>query len=122
MLDALLPPAENAQFLGTETTEAVFLTSLTWSLGGGLLEDGRIVFDGFVKRIASLPQNPAEGSVVKPGLNSISSTMKSSKRQLWTLYKLCNRQFSFFFFFFISFMVYRGTNYLVTVSSRLKRH
>lgn len=76
MLDALLPPAENAQFLGTETTEAVFLTSLTWSLGGGLLEDGRIVFDGFVKRIASLPQNPAEGSVVKPGLNSISSTMK----------------------------------------------
>ena len=76
MLDALLPPAENAQFLGTETTEAVFLTSLTWSLGGGLLEDGRIVFDGFVKRIASLPQNPTEGSVVKPGLNSVSSTMK----------------------------------------------
>lgn len=69
MLDALLPPAENAHFLGSETTEAVFLSSLTWSLGGGLLEDGRTVFDGFVKRIASLPQNPAEGSVVGPGLN-----------------------------------------------------
>ncbi|KAJ7387135.1 Dynein heavy chain 10, axonemal [Desmophyllum pertusum] len=67
MLDALLPPAENAQFLGTETTEAIFLSSLTWSLGGGLLEDGRTVFDGFVKRIASLPQNPAAGTAVGPG-------------------------------------------------------
>lgn len=67
MLDALLPPAESAHYLGSETTEAVFLSALTWSLGGGLLEDGRIVFDGFLKRIASLPQNPAEGSVVGPG-------------------------------------------------------
>ena len=70
MLDALLPPAENAQFLGSETTEAIFLSALTWSLGGGLLEDGRTVFDGFLKRIASLPQNPAEGTVVGPGLNA----------------------------------------------------
>ena len=69
MLDALLPPAENAQFLGSETTEAIFLSALTWSLGGGLLEDGRTVFDMFVKRIASLPQNPAEGTVVGPGMN-----------------------------------------------------
>lgn len=69
MLDALLPPAENAQFLGSETTEAIFLSALTWSLGGGLLEDGRTVFDMFVKRIASLPQNPAEGTVVGPGVN-----------------------------------------------------
>lgn len=69
MLDALLPSAENAQFLGSETTEAIFLSALTWSLGGGLLEDGRTVFDMFVKRIASLPQNPAEGTVVGPGVN-----------------------------------------------------
>lgn len=73
MLDALLPPAESAHYLGSETTEAVFLSALTWSLGGGLLEDGRIVFDGFVKRIASLPQNPAEGSVVGPGMLSPSN-------------------------------------------------
>lgn len=71
VLDALLPPAENATFLGSETTEAIFLSALTWSLGGGLLEGGRTVFDGFVKRIASLPQNPAEGSVVGPGRNSL---------------------------------------------------
>jgi len=69
MLDALLPPAENAHFLGSETTEAIFLSALTWSLGGGLLEDGRTVFDMFVKRIASLPQNPAEGTVVGPGMD-----------------------------------------------------
>ena len=71
MLDALLPPAENATFLGSETTEAIFLSALTWSLGGGLLDGGRTVFDGFVKRIASLPQNPAQGSVVGPGRNSL---------------------------------------------------
>lgn len=71
MLDTLLPPAENASFLGSETTEAVFLSALTWSLGGGLLEDGRIVFDGFLKRILSLPQNPAQGSVVGPDRNFV---------------------------------------------------
>ena len=71
MLDALLPPAENASFLGSETTEAVFISALTWSLGGGLLEDGRIVFDGFLKRISCLPQNPAQGSVVGPGRNFV---------------------------------------------------
>lgn len=70
MLDSLLPPAESANFLGSETTEAIFISALTWSLGGGLLENGRTVFDGFVKRIASLPQNPAEGSVVGPGMIS----------------------------------------------------
>ena len=70
MLDALLSPAENANFLGPDVTEAVFLTAMTWSLGGGLLEDGRIVFDGFVKRLASMPQNPSEGTVVGPGMHT----------------------------------------------------
>ncbi|CAH3028713.1 unnamed protein product, partial [Porites evermanni] len=88
MLDALLPPAESANFLGSETTEAIFISALTWSLGGGLLENGRTVFDGFVKRIATLPQNPAEGSVVGPGeIPSAQSTLFEyffdSKKLLW---------------------------------------
>ena len=82
MLDALLPPSENATFLGSETTEAIFLSSLTWSLGGGLLEAGRTVFDGYVKRIASLPQNPAEGSVVGPGMNSFVTVITVNARAL----------------------------------------
>ena len=67
MLDSLLPPAESSNFLGPDVTEAIFLSSLTWSCGGGLLEGGRTVFDQLVKRLASLPQNPAAGSVVGPG-------------------------------------------------------
>ena len=67
MLDALLPPSESANFLGPDITEAIFLSSLTWSCGGGLLEGGRTVFDQLVKRLAALPQNSSEGSVVGPG-------------------------------------------------------
>ena len=73
MLDALLPPAESGNFLGPDITEAIFLSALTWSLGGGLLEDGRIIFDQLIKRLASMPQNPAEGAAVGPGKQFLSS-------------------------------------------------
>ena len=36
--------------------EAFFLQALIWSVGAGLLEDGRIKFDGYVKYLASLTQ------------------------------------------------------------------
>lgn len=69
MLDALLPPAESSNFLGPDVTEAIFISSLIWSPGAGLLEEGRVVYDQLIKRLASMPQNPAEGSVVGPGMN-----------------------------------------------------
>lgn len=72
MLDAMLPPAENANFLGPDITEAIFLTALTWSLGGGLQEEGRIIFDQLIKRLAAMPQNPTEGAAVGPGKQLLS--------------------------------------------------
>lgn len=68
MLDALLPQAESSTFLGPDVTEAVFITSLIWSCGAGLVEEGRVVYDQLVKRLSSMPQNPAEGSTVGPGM------------------------------------------------------
>ena len=66
MLDALLP-SESGHVVGTETLEGLFLTSVIWSLGAGLLEEDRIIFDNYIKRLSALPQNPAEGSVVGAG-------------------------------------------------------
>ncbi len=67
MLNALLPSAESNTFLGTDITEGIFITSLIWSVGAGLLEDGRVKFDSFVKRLSTLPSNAAEGISVGPG-------------------------------------------------------
>ena len=67
MLNALLPLAETNTFLGTDTTEGVFITSLIWSVGSGLMEDGRVKFDNYVKRLSALSTNAAEGISVGPG-------------------------------------------------------
>ncbi|EDO35852.1 predicted protein [Nematostella vectensis] len=88
MLDALLPPAESSNFLGPDVTEAIFISSLIWSTGAGLLEDGRIVYDQLIKRLAGIPANPAEGTVVGPGeLPSAQPTLYEyyfdSKKLLW---------------------------------------
>lgn len=66
MLDALLP-TESGCTVGAEILEGLFITSIIWSLGAGLLEDDRVVFDGYIKQLSGLPQNPTEGSVVGPG-------------------------------------------------------
>lgn len=66
MLDALLP-SESGHSVGADILEGVFLTSVIWSLGAGLLEEDRITFDNYIKRLSALPQNPAEGSVVGAG-------------------------------------------------------
>ena len=95
MLDAMLPPAENANFLGPDITEAIFLSALTWSLGGGLLEDGRLIFDQLMKRLASMPQNPAEGAAVGPGewlhyvRVKLHGTQRSWSDRTSALVKLC---------------------------------
>ena len=50
MLDALLT-SEVTEF---DVLEAYFLQALYWSLGAGLLEDGRTRFDNHVKNMAAL--------------------------------------------------------------------
>ena len=50
MLDSLLV-REN---LESDEIEAYFLQALYWSIGAGLLEDGRIKFDSQVKSLSAL--------------------------------------------------------------------
>ena len=61
MLNALLPPPDgNSYPLGDTVTEAVFITSLVWSVGASLLEEGRVKFDAYLKRLSGLTINPSE--------------------------------------------------------------
>lgn len=48
--------------------EAFFLQALIWSVGAGLLEDGRVKFDGYVKYLASLTQVQEENKYAGPGM------------------------------------------------------
>ena len=50
-----------------DVMEAYFLQALYWSLGGGLLEDGRVKFDKYVKNLASLSPQDSETTPAKPG-------------------------------------------------------
>ncbi|XP_064612357.1 LOW QUALITY PROTEIN: dynein axonemal heavy chain 10-like [Liolophura sinensis] len=47
--------------------EAYFIQALTWSIGGALLEDGRVKFDTQVKYLASLPPVTEEDKLAGPG-------------------------------------------------------
>ena len=77
MLDALLPqPDEETKekggtgaglALGTATLECYFLTALYWSLGACLIEESRVKFDAYVKKLANLTEVPGEGIVAGPG-------------------------------------------------------
>lgn len=50
MLDSLL-----VKELGeADELEALFIQALTWSIGAGLLEDGRIKFDAQLKALAAM--------------------------------------------------------------------
>ena len=48
--------------------EAYFLQGLYWSLGAGLLEDGRTKFDAQVKYLASMPTKEEDAGPGKMGL------------------------------------------------------
>ena len=50
-----------------DTIEAFFIQALTWSLGAGLLEQGRIVFDKQLKYLASLPTQDSETELAVAG-------------------------------------------------------
>lgn len=68
MLNALLPPPDgNSYVLGDTVTESVFITSLVWSIGASLLEEGRIKFDEYLKRLSGLSINPSETGSVPAG-------------------------------------------------------
>ncbi|XP_014674920.1 PREDICTED: dynein heavy chain 10, axonemal-like [Priapulus caudatus] len=60
MLDSLLTTDINSPNL----LECFFLQSLYWSLGAGLLQDGRKKFDAHVKRLCSLPTVTDDGKIV----------------------------------------------------------
>ena len=58
MLDALLVK----EYTDTNVIEAIFLQAMYWSLGAGLLEDGRVKFDNYVKYLASMPTNESDNT------------------------------------------------------------
>ena len=63
MLDALL-----VKELGEpDELEAVFIQALYWSIGAGLLEDGRVKFDQQVKGLAAM-QNVTDDDKTRAGL------------------------------------------------------
>ena len=58
MLTALL----EKEVVNADIMQAYFLQALYWSLGAGLLEDGRIKFDRYIKYLAAMSQvDPSQG-------------------------------------------------------------
>ena len=50
-----------------EVLEAYFLQALYWSLGSGLMEEGRVKFDTYIKYIAGLTTVDSETELAGPG-------------------------------------------------------
>ena len=65
MLDSLL----EKELQEADELEAVFLQALYWSIGAGLLEDGRIKFDQQVKGLAAM-QNVNDDDKTRAGLGN----------------------------------------------------
>ena len=53
--------------IGSEVLETIFIQCIIWSIGAGLLEEGRVKFDAYVKKLAALIQNNGEGACAKQG-------------------------------------------------------
>lgn len=58
--------------------EAYFLQALYWSVGGALLEDGRVKFDTYVKYLASANMVQDENAMAGPGVCSIISVLAAT--------------------------------------------
>lgn len=75
VLDSLLPSTEEeggkektkGLELGSATLECYFLTALYWSLGAALIEQSRVRFDAYIKKLSGLSEVPGEGAVAGPG-------------------------------------------------------
>ena len=67
MLNALLPPSDGNSYLGKDVTESLFISSLVWSIGACLLDDGRLKFDKHLKRLSGWSSNPSENSPIPAG-------------------------------------------------------
>ena len=75
MLDALLGSSSPE----SEVLECYFLTALFWSLGASLIEESRVKFDAFAKRLASMSTIPDDSMLAGPdgcgGTLPLSKTM-----------------------------------------------
>ena len=79
MLDSLL----EKELQEADELEAVFLQALYWSIGAGLLEDGRIKFDQQVKGLAAM-QNVNDDDKTRAGLgNKILLVYRDRYAQRW---------------------------------------
>ena len=58
MITSILKPTPEEE--DAEKLESIFLCALTWSLGGGLLEDDRVIFDQGLKKLSALPAAPSD--------------------------------------------------------------
>ena len=95
LLDALIPDQGETggatTMLATDTIEAIFITSLCFSLGGPLLEDGRIKFDEYLKQLASLgaansdTARPSELPTSKPTLFDYYFDLENNEWKAWSL-------------------------------------
>ncbi|XP_033627732.1 dynein heavy chain 10, axonemal-like [Asterias rubens] len=83
MLDALITKEQESDVL-----EAIFIQALYWSLGGSLIEESQVKFDGYVKYIASMPTITDEAADAGPGelpgqLDSIYEYFFDQEKKKW---------------------------------------
>lgn len=68
MLDALLPRDSGLSLgIGADTIQCYFLTALYWSLGAPLIEESRIKFDTYIKKLSNLTEVGGEDQRAGPG-------------------------------------------------------
>lgn len=64
MLEILLGEKEIEEF---DVLEAFFLQALYWSVGAGLMEEGRVKFDNYIKYVASMATKDSDADPAGPG-------------------------------------------------------
>lgn len=74
--------------IGSEVLETIFIQCIVWSIGAGLLEEGRVKFDTYLKKLAALTQNAGEGACAKQGeipvnLPTLYEYMFDQQKLLW---------------------------------------
>ncbi|XP_060580911.1 dynein axonemal heavy chain 10-like isoform X1 [Ruditapes philippinarum] len=80
MLDSILVK----ELIEADELEAVFIQSLIWSIGAGLVEEGRIKFDAQVKTLAAM-SNVTDDDKTLAGLGELPSTHETLYEYFWDL-------------------------------------